>query len=66
MLSRPFAPFRSRPLRPAAVRRPVDSSIIAELAAEATTSIGEKRRPARLITPSAHRLRVLKDQRDVD
>ena len=59
MLTRPFAPFRPRPVRRTEVRKSADAEVILELAAETPISIKTLRRAGRVINAGPPRLRVL-------
>jgi hypothetical protein len=60
MLTRPFAPFRIRPVRRIRVQKTLDQGVIARLLEESAATLTSLPREARLIKPSPDRLRVLK------
>lgn len=60
MFARPFAPFRSRPVRRNVVRKTVEAGVIVKLAEETAMGITALRSAPRLVKPGTQRLRVLK------
>ena len=59
MLTRPFAPFRPRPVRRTEVRKSADADAILELAEETPISVKALRRAGRVISSGTPRLKVL-------
>lgn len=66
MFARPFAPFRSRPVRRSVVRKTVEAGTIIKLAEEAGLGIRSLRAEPRLVKPGTQRLRVLRAEPNDD
>lgn len=64
MLKRPLAPFRSRPMRKAELRKGLAPDVIEELAAELPLGFPSLRKHGRTIKSQPDRLRVLKPESD--